>query len=136
MKNVTTPAQKVFIVSGDPGLRHQLHSLITTRGVHCVSLKSAAEYRHHCKTDTAACLLLDVNLTDMNGLDLQEQIVERRLASPPAITVPTVTLDAFRHRGAFATNAEGLHNAASAWLADRSATSSAFWGMRQASGTG
>jgi hypothetical protein len=36
--------------------------------------------------------------------------LQQRFASVPAITVPTVTLDAFRHCGAFATNAEGLHS--------------------------
>lgn len=53
MKHVTTPAQKVFIVPDDPGLRQQLQSLIATRGVHWISLKSAAEY---------------------SGLELQQQI--------------------------------------------------------------
>jgi hypothetical protein len=62
--------------------------------------------------------------------------LQQRFASVPAITVPTVTLDGFRHGGAFATNAEGLHSAASAWLTDWSATSSAYWGIRRVSGTG
>jgi FixJ family two-component response regulator len=71
---VSPPSQVVFIVNGDPCGRWALHSLISCSGLCCVSFGSAAEYRASVKPDVPACLILEVNLPDMNGLDLQRQI--------------------------------------------------------------
>jgi FixJ family two-component response regulator len=71
---VSPPSQIVFIVNGDPCGRRVLHSLISGSGLDCVSFGSAAEYRASLKPDVPACLLLEVKLPDMSGLDLQRQI--------------------------------------------------------------
>jgi FixJ family two-component response regulator len=71
---VSPPSQIVYIVNGDPSGRRVLHSVISSGGLHCVSLGSAAEYRACVKPDVPACLLLEVKLPDMSGLDLQRQI--------------------------------------------------------------
>ena len=41
--------------------------------MHACAFGSAAEYVAHPKSDVPACLILDVELPDMNGLDLQSQ---------------------------------------------------------------
>src|SRR5262245_42805371 len=42
--------------------------------MHAISFGSAAEYLAYPKPDVPTCLLLDVELPDINGLDLQQQI--------------------------------------------------------------
>lgn len=74
MSHASAPAQIVFIVSGDSHLRQMLHSLVASSGLRAVTFGSAAEYRDGDKPDTAACLILDVNLPDMSGLDLQCEV--------------------------------------------------------------
>jgi FixJ family two-component response regulator len=80
MSHASAPTQIVFIVSGDSHLRQMLHSLVASSGLQAVTFGSAAEYKDGDKPDTVACLILDVNLPDMNGLDLQCQVA--RTASP------------------------------------------------------
>jgi FixJ family two-component response regulator len=55
-------------------VRRVLHSLLSESGLYCVAFGSAAEYRASAKLDLPGCLVLDVNLPDMSGLDLQLQI--------------------------------------------------------------
>lgn len=74
MSHASVPTQIVFIVSGDSHLRQMLHSLVASSGLQAVTFGSAAEYREGGEPDTAACLILDVDLPDMSGLDLQREV--------------------------------------------------------------
>jgi FixJ family two-component response regulator len=64
----------VFVVDDDFRLREALHELLTSNGMHAVTFGSAAEFLDYSKPDLPACLILDVDLPDMNGLDLQSQL--------------------------------------------------------------
>jgi FixJ family two-component response regulator len=61
-------------VNGDLHVRQALHDLLSSEGFNAVSFGSAAEYLAANKLDVPACLILDVDLPDMNGLDLQRQV--------------------------------------------------------------
>jgi FixJ family two-component response regulator len=65
----------VFVVDDDFRLREALHELLTSAGRNVVTFGSAAEFLGYAKPDLPACLILDVNLPDINGLDLQSQLV-------------------------------------------------------------
>ena len=65
----------VFIVDDDPGVRAALSELLASFDIAAVAFGSAAEYMACAKPDVAACLVLDVELPDINGLDLQSQIL-------------------------------------------------------------
>ena len=66
----------VFIVDDDPRIREALTDLLSTFDLHGIAFGSAAEYIAYPKPDVPACLLLDVQLPDINGLDLQSQTGE------------------------------------------------------------
>ncbi len=64
----------VLVVDDDFRMREALHELLTSAGLNVVTFGSATEYIAFAKPDLPACLLLDVALPDMNGLDLQRQL--------------------------------------------------------------
>jgi FixJ family two-component response regulator len=61
----------VFIVDDDLGIRESLLALLESFDMNARAFGSAAEYRASPRADVPACLILDVELPDMNGLDLQ-----------------------------------------------------------------
>ncbi len=61
----------VFIVDDDRRIREALSQLLSTYDLRAVAFGSAAEYLAYPKPDAPACLILDVQLPDINGLDLQ-----------------------------------------------------------------
>lgn len=64
----------VFIVDDDEALREALGELLEANGVRAVLFRSAGDYIGADKPDLPACLILDVELPDINGLELQRQI--------------------------------------------------------------
>jgi FixJ family two-component response regulator len=61
----------VFIVDDDRRIRGSLVELLSSFDMNACAFGSAAEYIACSKPDLPACLILDVQLPDMNGLDLQ-----------------------------------------------------------------
>ena len=64
----------VFVVDDDDRMREALLELLTSADLNAVTFGSSAEYLAFAKPDLPACLILDVNLPDINGLDLQRQL--------------------------------------------------------------
>jgi FixJ family two-component response regulator len=69
-----TPDHLVLVVDDDYRVRESLQSLLAASDFHSVVFGSAAEYIAYPRPQVPACLILDVGLPDINGLDLQEQI--------------------------------------------------------------
>ena len=63
----------VFVVDDDWGICEALTDLLSSFDLNVVAFGSAAEYIAYPKPDVPACLVLDVELPDANGLDLQSQ---------------------------------------------------------------
>ena len=63
----------VFVVDDDRGICEALTDLLSSFDLNVVAFGSAAEYIAYPKPDVPACLVLDVELPDANGLDLQSQ---------------------------------------------------------------
>ena len=61
----------VFVVDDDRRICEAISTLLSTYDLHVVTFGSAAEYLAYPKADVPACLILDVELPDINGLDLQ-----------------------------------------------------------------
>ena len=73
---MTTDDPIVFIVDDDERLREALGELLETHGIRAIAFGSAGDYVNAEKPDLPACLILDVELPDINGLELQRQIAE------------------------------------------------------------
>src|SRR5687768_13788655 len=76
---VSPPDHVVFIVDDDRHVCQALAELLSTFDLHVVTFGSAAEYLAHPEPDMPACLVLDVQLPDLNGLDLLSQAGQRHL---------------------------------------------------------
>jgi FixJ family two-component response regulator len=63
-----------FVVDDDSRVREAIQELLAAAGLHSVAFGSAAEYMAYPKPDGPACLILDVELPDINGLDLQRRL--------------------------------------------------------------
>jgi FixJ family two-component response regulator len=66
----------VFIVDDDERIREALVELLEAHGLGATAFGSAGEYMNARKPDVPACLVLDVELPDINGLDFQGQIAD------------------------------------------------------------
>ena len=66
----------VFIVDDDRGIREALSALLSTYDLNVVTFGSASEYMAYPRPDVPSCLVLDLELPDINGLDLQSRTVD------------------------------------------------------------
>lgn len=71
---MTTRDHIVFIVDDDIRIRDALIELLESHGVRAAAFASAGDYVKAAKPDLPACLILDVELPDISGLELQKQI--------------------------------------------------------------
>jgi FixJ family two-component response regulator len=75
-------APTVFVVDDDISVRESLESLIRCAGWRPEVFASAEEFLSYPLTPTPSCLVLDVGLPDLNGLDLQKRIALDRINMP------------------------------------------------------
>lgn len=73
---MTEEHQVVFIVDDDERVREALGELLEAHGMRAIAFGSAGEYVSAEKPNVPACLILDVELPDINGLELQGQIAD------------------------------------------------------------
>jgi FixJ family two-component response regulator len=66
----------VFVVDDDARVREAIGELLASLGWQAETFAAAADYVAYAKPDLPACLILDVELPDINGLDLQRQMAE------------------------------------------------------------
>lgn len=72
----------VFVVDDDISVRESLELLISTAGWRPELFTSAEEFLDHPRLDGPTCLVLDVNLPDLDGLGLQELVSSERSDMP------------------------------------------------------
>jgi FixJ family two-component response regulator len=77
-----TPQQVVFIVDDDPAIRKSLQLLIEMTGLPVRTFASARGFLEIYKPGDAGCLILDIRMPGMNGLDLQHELVQRHFDLP------------------------------------------------------
>src|ERR1043165_8892491 len=76
------PKSMVFVVDDDISVRESLELLIDFAGWQPETFASAAEFLARPRTATPNCLVLDVSLPDLNGLELQKLIASDRTDLP------------------------------------------------------
>lgn len=76
----------VFVVDDDASIRDSVQSLLKSMGIYSESFGSTAEFMSANRPDVPSCLVLDVRLPGMNGLDFQ-QVLERAGVHIPIVFI-------------------------------------------------
>jgi len=72
----------VFIVDDDADVRESLQELLESVGLHSQSFGTAQEFLAARHGDSPSCLILDVRLPGISGLDLQHELKRARISIP------------------------------------------------------
>ena len=72
----------VFVVDDDVSVRESLELLIRCEGWQLETFASAQEFLAHPQALVPSCLVLDVSLAGLNGLDLQKRVAVERTDMP------------------------------------------------------
>jgi FixJ family two-component response regulator len=76
------PKAIVFVVDDDASVRAGLGSLIRSAGLRVETFASAQEFLARPRADVPSCLVLDVRLPGLSGLDLQKRLAEVNIEIP------------------------------------------------------
>lgn len=76
---MTTESSPIFIVDDDASIRKSLSRLLTTAGYQVESFSSATEFLEKNKSAHKGCLVLDLSMPGLNGLELQDELLKRNL---------------------------------------------------------
>lgn len=82
---LTAPAQvagTVFVIDDDASLRRSLARQLRTAGFHVATFASAQHYLDHAPQTGAACIVTDVRMPGLSGLDLQASLAQAGRAPP------------------------------------------------------
>jgi len=74
--------QLVFVVDDDPSMRTAIKELIEAVGLSCQTFESGQEFLETKLPDVPSCLVLDVRLPGLSGLNLQRELAERQIQIP------------------------------------------------------
>ncbi|HEV3062657.1 MAG TPA: response regulator [Vicinamibacterales bacterium] len=79
-----TPARPstVFVVDDDAGMRASIEGLLKVAGLTCETFEDAQAFLRCERPDAPSCLVLDVRLPGINGLDFQHQLADAGIRIP------------------------------------------------------
>lgn len=72
----------VFVVDDDAAVCNALRMLLRTAGLGVETFCSAESFLKSCHSAGPSCLVLDIRMPGMNGLDLQDELHKRKIAIP------------------------------------------------------
>jgi FixJ family two-component response regulator len=72
----------VFVVDDDKGMRESLGWLIESAGLNVETYPSAKDFLDAYDPDRPGCLVLDVRMSDLSGLELQKKLAAKQVALP------------------------------------------------------
>ena len=80
MKSAAVP--RVFIVDDDRGMRQAIQDLVESVGLRAEAYATGHEFLRRQRTSDPSCLVLDVRLPQMSGLDFQRQLADTGVQKP------------------------------------------------------
>jgi FixJ family two-component response regulator len=75
----------IYIVDDDPSVRRALKRVFSTAGFSVLTFESAEEYLQQNVSQTESCLVLDIHLRGMSGLELLEILKKNHRAIPTVV---------------------------------------------------
>src|SRR5882672_8499293 len=82
MNTQSEPQSVVFIVDDDPSMRDAMQFLLRSVGLHAQAFSSASEFLRVKLPDVPCCLVLDVRLPGLSGLDFQTELAKANIRVP------------------------------------------------------
>jgi FixJ family two-component response regulator len=79
---MSNPASVVFVVDDDPSVRRAIQRLVESVGLQVEQFGSAREFLGSKRPDAPSCLVLDIRLPGISGLDLQRELAEANIHIP------------------------------------------------------
>ncbi|MDA1055990.1 MAG: response regulator [Planctomycetota bacterium] len=80
-----TPKATVFVVDDDPAIRHSLSELISSVGLPVKTYAAAQEFLDAYDPEVPGCVIIDVRMPGMSGLQLQERLADLPIGIPMII---------------------------------------------------
>ena len=77
---------RVFVVDDDPSIREALDSLLRSVGLGVQTFASAQDFLASKHPDVPGCLVLDVHLPGLSGLDLQQELAKANISRSPSFS--------------------------------------------------
>ena len=74
--------QYVYIVDDDEAVRDSVSALLESKGYAVTSFGSAPEFLETARSLSAGCVVVDIRMPEMDGLELQQRLIERSLGFP------------------------------------------------------
>jgi FixJ family two-component response regulator len=96
-------ARVIAVVDDDEGFRDALHLFLRTFGFQVEAFASGKEFLRSRRLEAVGCVILDLAMSEMNGLEVQRQVAQRGLEIP--IVFLTAHRDDYLGRCARATGA-------------------------------
>jgi FixJ family two-component response regulator len=75
-------ASMVFVIDDDANVRASIQGLLKSVGLRSETFGTGQEFLRSKRPDTPSCLVLDVRLPGMNGLDFQRQLADAGVSIP------------------------------------------------------
>src|SRR6201987_2489738 len=82
MQEVTQAQELVFVIDDDASMRTSLSSLFRSVGLRVEGLDSASDFLKTGRPDAASCLVLDIRLPGVSGLDFQSELAKANIHLP------------------------------------------------------
>jgi FixJ family two-component response regulator len=82
MREASEPRPIVYVVDDDASIRDALRSLLASMGMRVDVFGSATEFLKSTLPDTPSCLVLDVRLPGVSGLDFQAELAKANIQVP------------------------------------------------------
>ena len=86
----------IYLVDDDADVRDALTLLLTLRGHTVEAFESAEHFLQRVSSDTAGCLITDIRMPGMSGLELQRALAERRVDIPVIVLTAHGDIDSAR----------------------------------------
>src|SRR5262245_20860806 len=74
--------RQVFVVGYDPAMQVALNDLLKSVGLDVLFFSSAEEFLEEKRPDVTSCLILEVRLPGIGGVDLQKQLTQANVCLP------------------------------------------------------
>jgi FixJ family two-component response regulator len=82
MKDQSEAHGVVFVIDDDDAVRDALKRLLGSVGLQAETYASASEFLHSRRPDISSCLVLDVRLPGLSGLDFQSELAKQHIHLP------------------------------------------------------